>query len=166
MTWTMILTTVGAAALIALSWLLKLHYTVSKLRKIKDECWRGVEIQFARRLDAALAYAALTEESTANELDLLERAEAIADARDEVSRLEAERAVEDAIARSIGSLSKTNEDAYARATSELASIEDEIDLAKTTYNRMAEHFNETITSFPHSVIAGAMHCRPAPFVDE
>lgn len=165
MTGTMILTTAGAAALIVLSWLLKLHYTVAKLRRIKDDCWRGVEIQFARRLDAALAYAALTENSTANELELLERAEAIADSRDEASRVEAERAIEDAIARAIDSLSKTNADAYTRATDELASIEDEIDLAKTTYNRMAEHFNETITAFPHSVIAGAMHCRPAPFID-
>jgi LemA protein len=150
-----------------------LHNRLVRQRNMVEEAWSGVEVQLRRRADlvpnlveAVRAYA--DHERRLIERLASERIEA-AGRHEPAAREQAERK----LTRSLGQLLHAAaafrelqaDDNFRKLHEQLATIEDELQMARRYYNGTARELNTTIQSFPGNLIAAELGFAAAPFFD-
>lgn len=155
-------------------WLMATYNSLVHLRNIKDEGWSGIDVQLKRRFDlipnlieAVKGYASHEQETLNN---ITKARNSIMEAgNNPKARIEAENQLTGTL-RSLFAVAenypvlKANEN-YLQLQEQLASVEDEIQMARRYYNGTVRNLNTTIQSFPSNIVAGQFGFIKAPFFE-
>ncbi len=163
---------IAAVAAIVIFWGLLTFNGLVRRRNLVAEAWSGIETQLKRRADlipnlieTVKGYAA-HERGTMDQLTKL-RAQSQASSGDLAQRAQTEQAITAAIGK-IMAVAEAYPDLKASANfqqlqSQLADIEDQIQLARRYYNASVRDFNVMIQQAPSNIIAGWFAFKPAEF---
>ena len=168
LTW-IILTVVAAAAIAAIV----IFNRLVRTRQMTNEAWSGIDVQLKRRAELVPNLVETVKGYAAHERSVLEevvklRGQAGALGRDDV----AHRAqVEDALSRALGrliALAENYPDLKASASflelqQQLATLENELQMARRYYNGAVRNQNVLVQSFPSNVVAGLFGFTERPF---
>jgi LemA protein len=163
---------IGCIAVL-LIWAIYIYNALIKLKNQAQEGWSGIDVQLRRRhnlipnlIETVKAYAG-HEKSVFNEVTELRSQIGKAQQMSDKSHLES------ALTLGLGKLIavaenypdlKANEN-FQQLQKELASIEDQIQLARRYYNGTVRNFNTMIESFPQVLIARAMAFVPFEYFE-
>jgi LemA protein len=150
-----------------------LHNRLVRQRNMVEEAWSGVEVQLRRRADLVPNLVEAVRAYADHERRLIER---LASERVEAAARHEPGAREQAernLSRSLGQLLHTaaafpelqSDDNFRKLQEQLATIEDELQMARRYYNGAARDLNTTIQSFPGNLIAAELGFASAPFFD-
>ncbi len=168
----MLIWIIAAVAAIVIFWALLTFNGLVRRRNLVAEAWSGIEAQLKRRADlipnlieTVKGYAA-HERGTMDELTKLRSQSQAADGN-LAQRAQTEQAITAAIGK-IMAVAEAYPDLKASANfqqlqSELADIEDQIQLARRYYNASVRDFNVMIQQAPSNLIAGWFAFKPAEF---
>jgi LemA protein len=165
---------IAAVAAIVIFWGLLTFNGLVRRRNLVAEAWAGIETQLKRRADlipnlieTVKGYAA-HERGTMDQLTRLRaQSQAGTGAGDLAARAQTEQQITAAIGK-IMAVAEAYPDLKASANfqqlqSELADIEDQIQLARRYYNASVRDFNVMIQQAPSNIIAGWFAFKPADF---
>jgi LemA protein len=152
-------------------WAVSVFNGLVRRKNVVAEAWSGIETQLKRRADLipnlveTVKGYATHERTTFDELARL-RSEGQGQS-DPAARAQTEQAITAAIGK-IMAVAEAYPDLKASANfqslqGELASIEDQIQLARRYYNGAVRDFNVMIEQFPSNLVAGMGSFKPAPF---
>src|SRR3954462_3835105 len=158
---------------VLLLWAIAIYNGLVRRRNIVAEAWSGIDAQLKRRTDLipnlveTVKGYATHERGTFDELTRLRTTGAAA--ATPADRAQAEQAVSAALGR-IMAVAEAYPDLKASANfqtlqGELASVEDQIQLARRYYNGAVRNFNVTIEQIPSNFVAAAGGFRPAAFFE-
>src|SRR4051794_3995887 len=164
-----LLAIIVAAAL----WAVSIYNSLVRQKNVVAEAWSGIDAQLKRRTDLipnlveTVKGYATHERGTFDELTRLRTTGAAA--ATPADRAQAEQAVSAALGR-IMAVAEAYPDLKASANfqtlqGELASVEDQIQLARRYYNGAVRNFNVTIEQIPSNFVAAAGGFRPASFFE-
>ncbi len=162
----------GVIVLVGL-WALVTYNGLVRQKNIVAEAWSGIDAQLKRRTDLipnlveTVKGYATHERTTLDELARLRTAGA--GAATPADRAQAERVVSAALGR-VMAVAEAYPDLKASTNfqalqGELASVEDQIQLARRYYNGAVRNFNVTIEQIPSNFIASMGGFKPAPFFE-
>ena len=155
-------------------WLMATYNGLVKLRNLMQEAWSGIDVQLKRRFDlipnlveTVKGYASHESETFQN---ITNARAAVANAgNDPAARVQAENALTGTL-RSLFAVAENYPDLKANTNflqlqEQLASIEDEIQMARRYYNGTARDLNTSIQKFPAVLIARQFGFKEAPFFE-
>lgn len=159
-----------AILLLAALWAVITFNGLVRRKNVVAEAWSGIDAQLKRRADLipnlveTVKGHAGHERATFDELARLRSASA---PHDVAQRAQTEQAITGAIGK-IMAVAEAYPELKASANfqqlqSDLANIEDQIQLARRYYNGAVRDFNVSTEQFPSSLIANAGNFKPAPF---
>ena len=162
----------GVIVLIGL-WAMVTYNGLVREKNIVCEAWSGIDAQLKRRTDLipnlveTVKGYATHERTTFDELTRLRTAGSAA--ATPADRAQAEQAISAALGR-VMAVAEAYPDLKASANfqalqAQLASVEDEMQLARRYYNGAVRNFNVTIEQIPSNVIASLGGFKPAPFFE-
>lgn len=165
---------IAAVAAIVIFWTLLTFNGLVRRKNLVAEAWSGIETQLKRRADlipnlieTVKGYAA-HERGTMDQLTRLRaQSQASTGTADMAARAQTEQQITAAIGK-IMAVAEAYPDLKASANfqqlqSELADIEDQIQLARRYYNASVRDFNVMIQQAPSNIIAGWFAFKPADF---
>ncbi|HUJ03071.1 MAG TPA: LemA family protein [Rhizomicrobium sp.] len=161
----------GALAVAVLLWAVSIFNGLVRRKNIVAEAWSGIETQLKRRADLIPNLVETVKGYAAHErgtFDELARLRSQGQAQTDVaSRGQTEAAITAAIGR-VMAVAENYPELKASANfqslqSDLANIEDQIQLARRYYNGAVRDLNVMIEQFPSNLIANNTGFKPAPF---
>ena len=144
-----------------------------RARNMTQEGWSGVEVQLRRRADLVPNLIETVKGYAAHERGVLEqlaasRAASLS-AGDVPGRGAAEQAMQGALQRLFAvaeAYPQLKADAnFRQLQTELAEIEDQLQMARRYYNAVARDMNTRVESFPGNLVAERFGFAPAPYFD-
>jgi LemA protein len=155
-------------------WAMTTYNRLVKLKNLKEEGWSGMDVQLKRRFDLIPNLVETVKGYAAHEKETLENVtmarSAVASAgSDPAARMQAENMLTGtlrslfAVAENYPQL-KANEN-FLQLQQQLASLEDDIQMARRYYNGTVRNFNTMIQGFPAVLIARQMGFSEAPFFE-
>jgi LemA protein len=163
-------TLVGLGA-IALLWGIAVYNGLVRRTNLTKEGWSGIDAQLKRRADLVPNVVAVVKGYAAHESSTLEEVTALRSkslgARNVPEREGTEAALTGAITRIMALAEsypqlKANEN-FLQLQTQLAAVEDDIQLARRYYNGTVRDLNILIQSFPASLVAGALGFHPGVY---
>lgn len=166
-----------AVVVIAVLWTIGVYNGLVRRRNIVAEAWAGIETQLKRRADlipnlveTVKGYAA-HERTTFDELARLRSTAQSAAASPSAGGVEARAETERQITAMIGRVMAVAENYpelkasanFQQLQSDLASVEDQIQLARRYYNGAVRDYNVAIQQFPSNLIANSFGFTASPF---
>lgn len=155
---------------LAALWAVFAYNALVRRKNVVAEAWSGIDAQLKRRADLipnlveAVKGYATHERTTFEELARLRSA---GQTEDIAQRAQAEQAITAAIGRVLAVAesypelkASTN---FQQLQSDLANVEDQLQLARRYYNGAVRDFNVMIEQFPSNTIASFGGFKPAPF---
>jgi LemA protein len=141
-----------------------------RARNMTKEGWSGVEVQLRRRADLVPNLIETVKGYAAHERGVLEQlatSRAASLSADTAGRGAAEQAMQGALQRVFAvaeAYPELKADAnFRQLQTELAEIEDQLQMARRYYNAVARDMNTRVESFPGSLIAEHFGFGPAPY---
>jgi len=135
-----------------------------KSRQMTDEGWSGIDVQLKRRADLVPNLVSTVKGYAAHESRVLEQATELRAAANRVPQgdVAARARAEGALSAAIGQLMALAEaypdlkasDNFLDLQKSLATIEDEIQMARRYYNGATRNLNVLVESFPSNLVAG------------
>jgi LemA protein len=142
-------------------------------RQMAAEGWSGIDVQLKRRADLVPNLVSTVKGYAAHERTVMEQATALRNAASQVPQddVAARAAAEGQLTAAIGKLMALVEaypdlkanDNFLDLQRQLATIEDEIQMARRYYNGATRNLNALIQSFPSNLVAGAFGFRQREF---
>jgi len=170
---TALIVVIAIVVIIAL-WAMTTYNRLVKLKNLKEEGWSGMDVQLKRRFDLIPNIVETVKGYAAHEKETLEnvtmaRAAVSSAGSDPAARMQAENMLTGtlrslfAVAENYPQL-KANEN-FLQLQQQLASLEDDIQMARRYYNGTVRDFNTMIQGFPAVLIARQMGFSEAPFFE-
>ncbi len=166
--WVALLAVVSIGLLVAL-----IYNRLVRQRNLVREGWSGIDVQLRRRTDLVPNLVATVKAYAAHERGLFEdvaakRASSIA-ADNVPGQAAAERALQGALGKLFALAEaypalKADKN-FLKLQTELAEIEDQIQMARRYYNGTARDLNIAIQSFPNSLVARPFGFREEPYFE-
>jgi LemA protein len=165
---------IAAVAAIIIFWGLLTFNGLVRRKNLVAEAWAGIETQLKRRADLIPNLIETVKGYAAHErgtMDQLTRLRAQSQASTGAGDLAARGQTEQAITAAIGKIMAVAENYpdlkasanFQQLQSELADIEDQIQLARRYYNASVRDYNVMIQQAPSNIIAGWFAFKPADF---
>jgi LemA protein len=155
----------SAVILIAvLLWAISVYNGLVRLSKMKEEAWRGMDVLLKRRFELVLNLVEIVKDGASGERNAFKEADdalaSVSSASSPDDRIEAENALADAL-KDLSAVAEARSDlgsnaVFAELRSELASLENEIQLARRYYDGAARDFNGAIRAFPAALISSRL----------
>lgn len=155
-------------------WAMGAYNGLVKLRNLKEEGWSGIDVQLKRRFDLIPNLVETVKGYAAHEKDTFEHITAARSAitqagSDPEARMKAENALTGTL-RSLFAVAENYPDLKANTNflqlqEQLATVEDEIQMARRYYNGTARNLNTAIQQFPAVLIARSLGFKEAPFFE-
>ncbi|MCL2714478.1 MAG: LemA family protein [Alphaproteobacteria bacterium] len=150
----------GTMAAVLLS-VVFLHNRLVRSRNLADEGWSGIDVQLRRRADLIPNLVATVQAYATHERSVFEQVTRARSATLDASDIDAHTAAANcmqialprllAVAEAYPALNADRN--FRQLADELASVEDELQLARRYYNGTTRNFNILIESFPSNLIA-------------
>ncbi len=164
----------GALALVLL-FAIGLYNKLVRGRNMVDEAWSGIDVQLKRRHDLIPSLVSTVKGYAAHERDTLEAVLAARAAAMNATGQGAEKvsATENQLSgalRSLFALSeaypdlKANEN-FLQMQQQLATLEDDIQMARRYYNGQAREQNNRVLTFPSNLLAGQFGFEKVPYFE-
>jgi len=146
-----------------------------KSRQMAGEGWSGIDVQLKRRADLVPNLVSTVKGYAAHERQVLEQATELRAAAGQVPEgdVAARARAEGELSAAIGRLMALAEaypdlkasDNFLDLQQQLATIEDEIQMARRYYNGAARNLNVLVQSFPSNLVAGLFGFRQREFFE-
>lgn len=161
-----------AAVVLVGLWAVSIFNGLVRRKNLVAEGWSGIETQLKRRADLIPNLVESVKGYAAHErgtLDELTKLRSSGQGQDVAQRAQTESAITAAIGK-IMAVAEAYPDLKASANfqslqTELAEVEDQIQLARRYYNGAVRDFNTTIGQFPSNFVANFGGFKPAPFFE-
>ncbi len=163
----------AAIAAVVVIYLIAIFNRLIRQRNMVREGWSGIDVQLRRRTDLIPNLVETVKAYAAHERSLFEdittkRASSIA-ASDVKGQANAERALSGSLGRLLAVAEaypelKANEN-FLKLQSQLAEIEDQIQMSRRYYNGSVRNLNISIQSFPDILVARPLGFREEPFFE-
>ncbi len=152
---------IGGLIIFAIIALISIYNKLVHLRALTDEGWSGVEVQLKRRYDLVPNLISVARQYAAHEKGVFE---AVTQARAQAlqAHVPSERvAAENGLSRALRNFFAVVENypdlkanaQYMQVSTQLSSIEDELQLARRYYNGAARNYNVVVQRFPSNIVA-------------
>ena len=151
-----------AFTVLAVLWAISVYNSLIRQRNLVDEGWSGIDVQLKRRADLVPNLVETVKGYKIHEQNVLENvtkmrtsamaAQTVEDKAKAEAGLTAALKTLFAVAENYPDL-KANQN-FLRLQQQLASLENEIQLARRYYNGAARNYNIAIQSFPSNIVAG------------
>jgi LemA protein len=159
-----------AILVLAAFWAVITYNGLVRRKNVVAEAWSGIDAQLKRRADLIPNLVETVKGYAAHErttFDELARLRSAGSSQDVAQRAQSEQAITAAIGR-VMAVAESYPELKASANfqqlqSDLANIEDQIQLARRYYNGAVRDFNVSTEQFPSNLIANAGGFKPAPF---
>ena len=144
-----------------------------RLRNLVREAWSGIDVQLKRRADLVPNLVEAVKGYAAHERGLFEEVAARRAGSVAASGVAVQAAAERAFAASVGKLMALAENYpqlkadqnFRELQSQLADIEDQLQMARRYYNGTVRNLNISIERFPATIVARAFGFREEPFFE-
>ena len=152
-----------AIVVLAALWAVSMYNGLVRRKNVVAEAWSGIEAQLKRRADLIPNLVETVKGYASHERETFD------ELADVAQRAQTETAITAAIGRVLA-VAEAYPDLKASANfqslqSELADVEDQIQLARRYYNGAARDFNVMIEQFPSNIVANFGAFKPAPFFE-
>jgi LemA protein len=165
------LAVIAIIAIVVLLWTISTYNGLVRLFNLKDEAWSGMDVQLRRRYDLVPNLVETVKGYSVHEQSTLQKVtearSAIAGSTTQTARIDAENTLTStlrslfAVAEAYPEL-KANEN-FLHLQKELASLENDLQLARRYYNGAVRNFNNAIQVFPAVLISRKLGYSPSPF---
>ncbi|MEG1641643.1 MAG: LemA family protein [Synergistaceae bacterium] len=165
---------VGVLVALIVMWLMGTYNGLVTLRNMMQEGWSGIDVQLKRRFDLIPNLVETVKGYATHEKETLENVTAARTAvsnagNDTEARLQAENMLTSTL-RTLFAVSENYPDLKANTNflqlqEQLASIENDLQLARRYYNGTVRNLNTTIQRFPAVLIARQFGFTEAPFFE-
>lgn len=160
-----------AAALVF--WFIAVYNKLIKLRNMKEEGWSGIDVQLKRRSNLIPNLLESVKGYMKHESGVLENVTELRTQSMNATTVGSKIAAESALTRSLGKLFAVAENYpdlkasqnFIDLQDELATLEDEIQMARRYYNGTVRNLNVGIETFPNSIVAGMFDFEKAEFFE-
>ena len=148
--------TLLAIAVALVLWFIAIYNNLIKLRNMKEEGWSGIDVQLKRRSNLIPNLLESVKGYMAHESGVLEKVTELRTQAMNAGSIDAKIAAESALTRSLGKLFAVAENYpdlkasqnFIDLQDELATLEDEIQMARRYYNGTVRNLNVGIETFP------------------
>ncbi len=159
-----------AVVVLAALWAVMTYNGFVRRKNVVAEAWSGIDAQLKRRADLIPNLVETVKGYAAHEkttFDELARLRSAGQSQDVAQRAQSEQAITAAIGRVLAVAEAYPElkasANFQQLSSDLANIEDQIQLARRYYNGAVRDFNVMVEQFPSNLIANFGNFKPAPF---
>jgi LemA protein len=150
-----------------------LYNRLVRLRNMVREGWSGIEVQLKRRANLIPNLVETVKGYMGHERELLEKVTELRSTRARAGDLGEKQKVESALTGGLARLMAVAENYpdlkadgnFQSLQSQLAEIEDQIQMARRYYNGTVRNYNTAIESFPGNLVAGWFAFQPAAFFE-
>lgn len=154
-------------------WVVLTYNRLVSLRNRVQEAWAGIDVQLQRRTDLVPNLVRTVQGYQVHERDVLE---SVTEARTRLRQARgpaASAAADEALEGALGTLFAVAEsypqlrasENFLALQRELATLEEDISLARRFYNALAQKLNTTIDTFPTVLVAGPLGFVRAEYFD-
>ncbi|NWG45062.1 MAG: LemA family protein [Alphaproteobacteria bacterium] len=170
---TLFLGLLAGVALLVLLWAIALYNTLVRRRALVEEGWSGIETQLKRRANLVPNLIETVKGYAAHERGTLEDLTAARTASLRAHTVEEQAEAQRTLGRALGSLMAVAEaypdlkasQTFGQLQTELAEIEDQIQLSRRYYNGTVRDLNIMVDQFPSNIVAGRFGFRKATFFE-
>ncbi len=165
----MIMTGIGLVVLFVIF----LYNRLVRLRNMVEEGWSGIDVQLKRRANLVPNLVEIVKGYMVHERDLLARVTELRTKSLKENSVEGKARLEGQLSSSLANVFavaegypelKANQNFLALQT-ELADIEDQIQMARRYYNGAVRNFNIQVETFPGNIVAGKFKFTRAEFFE-
>jgi LemA protein len=165
--------TLLAIAVALVLWFIAIYNNLIKLRNMKEEGWSGIDVQLKRRSNLIPNLLESVKGYMGHESGVLEKVTELRTQAMNAGSIDAKIAAESALTRSLGKLFAVAENYpdlkasqnFIDLQDELATLEDEIQMARRYYNGTVRNLNVGIETFPNSIVAGIFNFEKGEFFE-
>jgi LemA protein len=144
-----------------------------RLKAMLEEAWSGIDVQLKRRYDLVPNLVAVVKQYSIHEKTVLEEVTRMRSISMHAENLQERATAEAGLTQALKTLFavaenypdlKANEN-FLSLQKSLATIEDDIQLARRYYNGTARNYNILVQTFPSSVIASLANFQKSPYFE-
>ena len=162
------------AIVIVLAAIAALYNALVRGKNMVEEAWSSIDVQLKRRHDLVPNLVSAVRQYASHEKNLFDeistaRARSLSVQGDVAAQAKAEGLLSGALSRLFAVAEaypelKASEN-YRQLQLSLASLEDEIQMARRYYNGAAREQNDRVRQFPGNIVAGFFHFAPATYFE-
>ena len=162
------------AVVIVLAAIAALYNALVRGKNMVEEAWSSIDVQLKRRHDLVPNLVSAVRQYASHEKNLFDeistaRARSLSVQGDVAAQAKAEGMLSGALSRLFAVAEaypelKASEN-YRQLQLSLASLEDEIQMARRYYNGAAREQNDRVRQFPGNIVAGFFHFAPATYFE-
>ena len=162
------------AIVIVLAAIAALYNALVRGKNMVEEAWSSIDVQLKRRHDLVPNLVSAVRQYASHEKNLFDeistaRARSLSVQGDVAAQAKAEGMLSGALSRLFAVAEaypelKASEN-YRQLQLSLASLEDEIQMARRYYNGAAREQNDRVRQFPGNIVAGFFHFAPATYFE-